>query len=1484
MPAGQSDYSPIYLSYVKNDASWAERIASHLRQAKLETWSQSTLRKEDAFPALVLDAIVSARVFVLLVSQAYLLSDWIQAELRQMRERTDRGEARIVYVILEQSPWRSQLASPAVPTVVIPKEERVLAKGTPDQVRQDLEDLVQEVRRALERVGQQERQERGASAGSPRRRPQAPGKQTATRTARAEKSEEELEVEPDEEPDTDAAESAPADASSPATTATGSTPFTGQNVVTGTPAEGTPMIPSPDAAVAQGVPAQSSDLAQGANMPTPANAAPANATVAGDKRPEPGLPLAQRAAVVFRVGSYQAMGTLLSPTVMVTPAHVIEQSGVLEQGDQVATIEFLGGSEERRQARVVDIDEKHDFAVLELDRAVSIELPANFVTPHDRVEELKWDSYWTTSRGPQAAQGISGVVVDQVSLKSAAGTLYLKLEVNPPVTDAVGISGAPVVVGGALLGIMAGAADGVGKEWYALHVNEMIDSQETDVVGALLPAEARRARASRSPWISAEDFRRFTAESLNVLADGQFISSGFSGETVHTDHLLLAFARQPSGVLEGLAQRRGVNIFEVIKLRLPLTPSRENINAVSIARMPRVSVNVRRAMARAIRKAGPHGPVDDRHLLFGVLSTSESPQVKALNERGITPDLLQLDGQPGREAVLAGYQSDDAAGADLLDITPEVEALASVLAAKDVEPPLSLGLFGDWGTGKSFFMGKLETEIKRLGEDAKAAREQGLASAYCSSIVQIPFNAWNYIDTDLWASLTAEIFEGLAAAIAERRGHDSQEERALILAAASSSQTIFKEAEKKKNEAEAEFKRTEERVTELQKSDAAIEASLEPHELLVHAVRFAIHEDKVKEPLTEAAKALHIPEAEAAATHLQSQILELDGIWSTLGFTLRNDRKLWVWLAAFPVILAAAWAVCWVVSGSKVSALVASLVTTMAAASAILAPFLSTARKAFAFVQRAKESKQQLIEEHKEKQRAKLNQEREENKKKLDVASRDFDEASAKLEAVTKQLENMRADRKLADYIKERNQSTDYTQRLGIISRVRADLRHLSTLLREVRKEGENEVEKEMKERQHERDAEGKLFPRIDRIILYIDDLDRCPEKNVVEVLQAVHLLLAFPLFVVVVGVDPRWLLYSLQQSSAAFAGHEPGKNEEPEKDEWREDRHWQSTPLNYLEKIFQIPYSLRPISQQGFGQLVDRFASPATIWARSSRTSAERGAAIAGAGTAGVQPAAAEAGAQSSAAGPAPATTVSWTAPEKKGPGIPPHVETQGSSGSGEIATPQSGPEAIEAPTVGKASAETTRAINRSPEHLRISDLECAFMKRLHEFIPTPRAGKRFINIYRLLRASVTEEERTEFLGDEKGGFYQAAMLLLATLTGYPEQATEILRRLMEEKPTGDWWVFVDGLRSEMGELALRGARAATKRAAGGEGNVTAKAAANEDAEKAEKTEWDELCERLMRFKANFPDRPVYPFRIWAPRVARYSFQSGRVLQQRPN
>ena len=63
----------------------------------------------------------------------------------------------------------------------------------------------------------------------------------------------------------------------------------------------------------------------------------------------------------------------------------------------------------------------------------------------------------------------------------------------------------------------------------------------------------------------------------------------------------------------------------------------------------------------------------------------------------------------------------------------------------------------------------------------------------------------------------------------------------------------------------------------------------------------------------------------------------------------------------------------------------------------------------------------------------------------------------------------------------------------------------------------------------------------------------------VVDVLQAVNLLLTMDLFMVVVAVDPRWLLRSL-------------RGELPE-----------ASVVAYLDKIFHIPFALRPRARVPF-------------------------------------------------------------------------------------------------------------------------------------------------------------------------------------------------------------------------------------------------------------------------------------------------------------
>jgi len=108
---------------------------------------------------------------------------------------------------------------------------------------------------------------------------------------------------------------------------------------------------------------------------------------------------------------------------------------------------------------------------------------------------------------------------------------------------------------------------------------------------------------------------------------------------------------------------------------------------------------------------------------------------------------------------MSGFAADSYDGVDRLNIRRDVLAFAQLFAYKDLRPPLCVGIFGDWGSGKTFFMRKVQEQAKDLSESPETSP---IRSEMCSNVVQIDFNAWHYMEDNLWASLGCRIFEGLA--------------------------------------------------------------------------------------------------------------------------------------------------------------------------------------------------------------------------------------------------------------------------------------------------------------------------------------------------------------------------------------------------------------------------------------------------------------------------------------------------------------------------------------------------------------------------------------------------------------------------------------------------------------------------------------------------------------------------------------------------
>jgi hypothetical protein len=310
----------------------------------------------------------------------------------------------------------------------------------------------------------------------------------------------------------------------------------------------------------------------------------------------------------------------------------------------------------------------------------------------------------------------------------------------------------------------------------------------------------------------------------------------------------------------------------------------------------------------------------------------------------------------------------------------------------------------------------------------------------------------------------------------------------------------------------------------------------------------------------------------------------------------------------------------------------------------------------------------------------------------------------AEIRAVEEKLVKVDPARRLDKLLKEISTADRYESYRGLTGRIHHDLRRLSDDLAAAREQWD-----------------GSGNPPLQRIVLYVDDLDRCTPSRVVDVLQAVNLLLTMELFVVVVAVDPRWLLRSLRR-------HHEGL--------------FDANEVAYLDKIFHLPVALRPMGEHAVGYL------------RSLLPVEEM---------------------------PAPE-------PVRQAVRQPRPAEVSEQRPAVEVA-------AVQAPTVLSAKV-VGRAVELNPEGLRLRSVEREFLERLTPLLGTPRAIKKLVNLYRLLRLGVGADRLGEFIGGGQGGPYQAAALLLAALVGAPQGARELLQAMANVEPGKD---IVDTVPSPM-------------------------------------------------------------------------------------
>jgi hypothetical protein len=380
--------------------------------------------------------------------------------------------------------------------------------------------------------------------------------------------------------------------------------------------------------------------------------------------------------------------------------------------------------------------------------------------------------------------------------------------------------------------------------------------------------------------------------------------------------------------------------------------------------------------------------------------------------------------------MIAGYAADVAEGPDLLDIQDEVDALCSVIAAKTVRPPLSIGLFGDWGSGKSFFMGKMIERIELLARVSEAA---GGDSSFCARVVQIRFNAWHYSDADLWASLVSTIFEELfeAGPLAIERQKAESDERQRLVSELRQARGIYEEAERDLEAARTavdvatrsmstvqhERRRGEARWTELRRALAAL-GRLAGDESFAELAREVTTVRTESRGLGERFRAVvrplvRGPERGKRLALLAMFVLVPLAAGLVLGGAVQSDRL-----------------------GTTLGALTGLAAWLLARLREVSDAMRKVERAAGEVEQLAKEQPaggpEELVEALRHREQA---------------AGQHLREAERDLENAKQAVEELARGRRFYRFLEERAASGDYRQRLGLISLVRRDLEKLSRLL-----------------------------------------------------------------------------------------------------------------------------------------------------------------------------------------------------------------------------------------------------------------------------------------------------------------------------------------------------------------------------------------------------------------------------------------------------
>ncbi len=536
-------------------------------------------------------------------------------------------------------------------------------------------------------------------------------------------------------------------------------------------------------------------------------------------------------------------------------------------------------------------------------------------------------------------------------------------------------------------------------------------------------------------------------------------------------------------------------------------------------------------------------------------------------EQGKAPPLLR-----GKSLV-----GDHDKGEDLLGVLDEANAIADTIAFKDLQPPFVVGILGGWGSGKSFTYNLIKERLKEIQKYDLTDENVKKIFPYVGHIFSVWFDVWTYGKGSLWASLMFQILTDindqldLEATITNEHILQGVSVMELMDEFTTSGERKYlrnKVKDKRVQEAirkwnpkggnitqalvnainsnyEEEVKTLAKKKKQLEKVTVMKKQQLAWKEVTAEKNTSILPE--IKRLLKDAYKQYGEESADEEGFQTVEAVLNSMARWKTKYGRLKNffdlskaGRMSPLWVAVF-------------LSSLIIAVAIPLVLKNIGAMAAAIGPALSGLYAKYEDAKKRLKSAQEEIN----KVASEMHLDKEQLQEALEAANKaqlrrdGIDEEKQQglmqdLSAEINLLEDsiwLRKGDSLHRVVGDRVEENTYKEHLGVVHQAQEDLKRISDAML----------------------SNKDNFPRGDpRIVLFIDDLDRCPPNKVVETLEAVQLLVKTKLFVVVLAIDAQYVTLCLE-------------------DKYKNILHPKRHPsgLDYIEKIIQLPYRVPPISDE---------------------------------------------------------------------------------------------------------------------------------------------------------------------------------------------------------------------------------------------------------------------------------------------------------------